>query len=139
MAVSDFRSAGLPLPDSCEELAQDADFIREILDRIGGKWSILVMVTLGQGASRYTALERRIPGLSQRMLTLTLKHLVRDGLIVRTAFAEVPPRVEYSLAPLGTTLLSAVRALSDWAVAHHAEVRGNRERYDEAVDRIRSK
>lgn len=137
MAVSDYCQAGVPLPGACEKWADDAELIPEILGRIGGRWSNFVMVTLGRGTARYTDLDRMIPGLSQRMLTLTLtltlKQLEHDGLVLGTAYAEVPPRVEYALTPLGSSLLSALRALSNWAVPHHCEIRANRERFDLAV------
>lgn len=82
--------------------------VREVLDRIGDKWSLLVIGTLRDGPMRFGALEAAVEGISQRMLTLTLKHLVEDGLVDRTAYAEVPPRVEYELTELGRTLLPLV-------------------------------
>lgn len=106
------------------------DIIRHILERAGDKWSVLVIASLRDGPRRYTDLERTIPGISQRMLTLTLRQLRRDGLVTRTAYAEVPPRVEYALTTLGTTLLGIVASLADWAVTHHAEIRENRARFD---------
>jgi DNA-binding HxlR family transcriptional regulator len=130
VAVSDFRAVGIPLPGPCEKWAGDADFIREVLDRVGDKWTVLVVGTLGDGAVRYTDLRRRIPGVSERMLTLTLKQLLRDGIVDRTAYAEVPPRVEYRLTPLGRSLLDAVLALSDWAATHHAEIHTHRQEFD---------
>ena len=130
MSVRDFRDAGLPLPFPCEKWAKDADFIREILDHVGDKWSVLVIGTLGSRSLRYTDLQNAIPGVSQRMLTLTLKQLRRDGLITRTPYAEVPPRVEYALTDLGATLLSLVLQLSDWAASHHDEIRRHRQDYD---------
>jgi DNA-binding HxlR family transcriptional regulator len=110
----------------CSYWPEDSAFIRELLDRVGDKWSVLVISTLGGGALRYSELLASIPGISQRMLTVTLKELERDGLISRTAFAEVPPRVLYDLNPLGKSLLEAVTALAGWAAAHHAEVAENR-------------
>ncbi|MFG3661542.1 winged helix-turn-helix transcriptional regulator [Streptomyces sp. NPDC047706] len=104
--------------------------IRQILDRAGDKWSALVIATLNDGPLRYTDLLRRIPGISQRMLTLTLRQLHRDGLITRTAYAEVPPRVEYDLTPLGATLHDIVVSLIDWAGLHHDEISRNRARFD---------
>jgi len=106
---------------------EDADFIRQVLERVGDKWSVLIIGTLEAGPVRYSALAYAIPGISQRMLTLTLAALTRDGLITRTSYPEVPPRVEYELTALGRSLLSAVLALSAWAVDHHAEIRANRE------------
>jgi DNA-binding HxlR family transcriptional regulator len=106
----------------CRYWPEDSVFIRELLDRIGDKWTVLVISTLGAGALRYSDLHASVPGISQRMLTLTLKELERDGLITRTAFAEVPPRVVYELTDLGGSLLKAVMALAGWAVEHHNEV-----------------
>lgn len=112
--------------------AESGDVIRQILDRTGDKWSMLVIATLQDGPLRYTDLQRAIPGISQRMLTLTLRQLQRDGLLTRTAYAEVPPRVEYELAGLGTTLLDIVLSLIDWAASHHTEIRQHRAQYDAA-------
>ncbi|MGW4488533.1 winged helix-turn-helix transcriptional regulator [Amycolatopsis sp. NPDC004368] len=88
--------------------------------------------TLGDGSLRYTDLHQVIPGISQRMLTLTLKHLTRDGLVERTAYPEVPPRVEYALTTLGQTLLSSVLALARWAYDHRDDIRAHRAEYDQA-------
>lgn len=92
--------------------------VREVLDRIGDKWSLMVIGTLRSTPLRFGELEQAVAGISQRMLTLTLKRLVEDGLIVRTAYAEVPPRVEYKLTELGRTLVPLVLALADWAMAN---------------------
>jgi DNA-binding HxlR family transcriptional regulator len=108
----------------------DGPLIREILNRVGDKWTILVIGTLRHSPMRYSDLHAAIPGLSQRMLTLTLRQLRRDGLVARTAYPEVPPRVEYELTPLGETLLDTVWALAAWAVDHRAEIEGNRSRFD---------
>jgi DNA-binding HxlR family transcriptional regulator len=109
---------------------EDADFIREVLDLVGDKWSVLIIGTLADGPTRYTQLADAIPGISQRMLTLTLKHLQRTGLINRTSYPEVPPRVEYALTELGTSLLSTVLALAAWSADHHAEIRRHQAAYD---------
>ena len=109
---------------------QDADFIREILDLVGDKWSVLIIGTLADGPVRYSDLAHAIPGISQRMLTLTLKQLQRSGLVIRTAYAEVPPRVEYSLADLGTSLLATVLELAAWSADRHAEIRRHQNAYD---------
>ncbi|MFE2374256.1 winged helix-turn-helix transcriptional regulator [Streptomyces sp. NPDC059398] len=110
----------------CQTWPENSAFIREVLDRIGDKWTVLVVSTLSAGPLRYSDLQASVPGISQRMLTQTLKHLERDGLITRTAYAEVPPRVEYELTDLGWSLLEAVTALAGWAAAHHNEIAGNR-------------
>jgi DNA-binding HxlR family transcriptional regulator len=108
----------------------DADFIREVLDLVGDKWSVLIIGTLAAGPTRYSALADAIPGISQRMLTLTLKQLRRTGLVDRTAHPEVPPRVEYSLTDLGTSLLSTVLALAAWSTDHHPEIRRRQAAFD---------
>jgi DNA-binding HxlR family transcriptional regulator len=105
--------------------------IRDILARIGDKWSLLVMGMLDDGAQRFTVLHKSVPGISQRMLTLTLRHLERDGLVSRTVYAEVPPRVEYEVTELGRTLIQPVMALAVWANEHQSELRANRDAYDE--------
>lgn len=111
---------------------QDADFIREILDLVGDKWSVLIIGTLADGPVRYSDLAAGIPGISQRMLTLTLKHLRRSGIVLRSAYPEVPPRVEYALTELGTSLLSTVLALAAWSADRQAEVRRNQSAFDAA-------
>ena len=108
--------------------AEHMDFIRATLDRVGDKWSLLIIAVLEPGPLRYTDLQRQVPGISQRMLSLTLRQLAQDGLITRTAYAEVPPRVEYTLAPLGRGLHEIVTSLIGWAADHHDEIRANRER-----------
>ncbi|MFI1753354.1 winged helix-turn-helix transcriptional regulator [Streptomyces sp. NPDC020571] len=108
--------------------AEHMAFVRQVLDRVGDKWSMLIIAVLENGPLRYTDLQRRIPGISQRMLTHTLRQLVEDGLITRTAYAEVPPRVEYALAPLGRGLREIVMQLIGWAADHHAEIRTHRSR-----------
>ncbi|MFF0465743.1 winged helix-turn-helix transcriptional regulator [Streptomyces mexicanus] len=110
--------------------AEHGETIRQIVERAGDKWAVLVIGTLENGPVRYTDLQRSIPGISQRMLTHTLRQLRRDGLVTRTAYPEVPPRVEYALTDLGATLLDAVTALIDWAGTHHDEITRNRARFD---------
>ncbi|MEV7875330.1 helix-turn-helix domain-containing protein [Microbacterium sp. NPDC089188] len=110
----------------CAMWPEDSAFIREVLDRIGDKWTVLVLSTLGERTLRYSDLMASIPGVSQRMLTVTLKALERDGLVERRAYAEVPPRVEYRVTPLGKSLQQAVLQLSQWAVENHATVAANR-------------
>ncbi|MEV4536222.1 helix-turn-helix domain-containing protein [Asanoa sp. NPDC049518] len=104
--------------------------IRGILDRIGDKWSLLVVTTLHGERFRFTELLHRIPGVSQRMLTLTLRHLERDGLVARTVFAEVPPRVEYELTAVGRTLIEPAVALAEWAIEHNPDIEISQQTYD---------
>jgi DNA-binding HxlR family transcriptional regulator len=107
--------------------------IREILERVGDKWSLQVIFHLGDGPRRFTVLKRSIDGVSQRMLTVTLRGLERDGIVSRTMYPVIPPRVEYALTPLGATLLDAAGTLVSWADAHLAEVDAARVAYDSRV------
>ena len=104
--------------------------VREILERVGDKWSLFVIGRLGDGPQRFTALKRSVDGISQRMLTVTLRGLERDGIVSRTMYPVMPPRVEYELTKLGWTLLDAVGALLAWADAHLDEVDAARAAYD---------
>ena len=104
--------------------------IRGILDRVGDKWSLLVVATLDGDPMRFTELQQRIPGISQRMLTRTVRHLERDGLVTRTAYAEVPPRVEYQLTARGRTLIGPAVALAEWAVDNNPEIERSQATYD---------
>lgn len=107
---------------------------REVLDRVGDKWSVLVIVLLGERTHRFSELHRSIDGISQRMLTLTLRALERDGIVKRTVYATVPARVDYELTDLGRTLLEPLAALHVWAVAHRADIQAARERHDRALE-----
>ncbi len=103
---------------------------RQVLDRIGDRWSMLVVLTLADGTKRYGELAQRIEGVSQKMLTQTLRGLERDGLVTRTVHASVPPRVDYALTDLGRTLLNLLGGLESWATTHLGEVEAARARYD---------
>src|SRR6266516_1672457 len=104
---------------------------REMLARVGDKWSVYVIHVLGDaGILRFNELRSRVEGISQRMLTVTLRGMERDGLVVRTVYPEVPPRVEYALTPLGATLDPLVCGLVTWSGAHLAEVDAARAAYD---------
>jgi DNA-binding HxlR family transcriptional regulator len=127
-AVAVQQEAGA-LPGPCSRIPiEHAPLVRQILDQVGDKWTLMVIATLRGGVMRYTELLRAIPGISQRMLSRTLAQLHRDGLITRTAYAEVPPRVEYALAPLGDSLHDIVISLINWAITHHDEIRQHRAR-----------
>ena len=104
--------------------------VREVLNRVGDKWSVLVVALLGDGKKRFGELRRTIEGISQRMLTLTLKGLERDGLITRTVYPTIPPRVEYELTKLGRSLLIPITGLGDWASQNRERIQTARERYD---------
>ena len=103
---------------------------RQVLDRIGDAWSVLIVGSLKDGPLRYTELAQRIPGVSPKMLTQTLRALERDGLVTRTVHAVVPPRVDYALTTLGRSLLGLVDALQQWAESHIGDVIEAREAYD---------
>lgn len=105
---------------------------REILDRIGDKWSLYVVHLLGSGTKRFSELRRQIEGITSRMLTVTLRSLERDGLVTRTVYPVVPPRVDYTLTPMGRTLLEAASPLLVWADTHLADIDAARARYDQA-------
>ncbi|WP_249401871.1 helix-turn-helix domain-containing protein [Streptomyces sp. YIM 121038] len=104
--------------------------VRQILDRIADKWSLLVIALLDQRRLRFTELRREIDGISQRMLTVTLRQLERDGLVRRTVHPVVPPRVEYELTPLGGTLHHTIQSLVTWTEEHQNEIAAARSSYD---------
>lgn len=108
---------------------------RDVLDRVGDKWSVYVISLLGDGPRRFTDLRRSIDGISQRMLTVTLRNLERDGLVGRTVYPVVPPRVDYALTPLGRTLLDTIGALVAWADRHTGDIDRARATYDRRTAR----
>ena len=103
---------------------------RRLLDRIADKWSVLVLLLLGEGPLRFNALRRRVDGVSQKMLSQTLRTLERDGLVTRTVEASVPVSVTYAITPLGQGLLGALRSMIDWAETHIGDVSAAQRRYD---------
>ena len=115
------------VPESCRAVSG-------ILSRVGDKWSVLVVMILGDGSRRFNELKRMIGGISQRMLTLTLRGLERDGLVSRTVFPTIPPRVDYELTDLGRSLRQPVKALGLWAFEHHAAIESARQTYDAAKE-----
>jgi DNA-binding HxlR family transcriptional regulator len=104
--------------------------VREVLGRVGDKWSALTIAMLGTGTKRFSQLRRDIDGISQRMLTVTLRNLERDGLVSRQIYPEVPPRVEYTLTDLGTSLHESILGLVQWSENHTTEIQQARTRYD---------
>src|SRR5438067_1714575 len=104
--------------------------VREVLDRVGDKWSVQIVALLGDGSLRFSELRRKIDRISQRMLTLTLRGLERDGLVTRTVYPEIPPRVDYELTDLGRGLWQPVEALGKWASDHQTEIEDARARFD---------
>jgi DNA-binding HxlR family transcriptional regulator len=118
-------------PDTADGVSQPRDCrVREVLDLVGDKWSLLVIHMLGGGTRRFRDLRRMIDGISQRMLTVTLRGLERDGLVTRTVHPTVPPRVEYALTPMGHTLLATACTLVQWADDHLPEIDTARAAYD---------
>lgn len=111
------------LPETC--LA-----VSDVLARVGDKWSVLIVMLLGDGPRRFNELKRMIGGISQRMLTLTLRGLERDGLVTRTMFPTIPPRVDYALTPLGRSLAEPVKALGAWAQVHQPAIAKARQAFD---------
>ncbi len=104
--------------------------IDEVLNRVGDKWSLPVISRLGEGTLRFTELKRSVVGISQRMLTLTLRQLERDGLVERTVYLTVPPKVEYTLSDFGRTILIPVTALANWALTYRPDIQTAREAFD---------
>jgi DNA-binding HxlR family transcriptional regulator len=117
-------------PRNTEVTDEECVAVREVLARVGDKWSVQTIALLGKEPHRFMELQRAIEGISQRMLTLTLRGLQRDGLVARTVWATVPPSTQYALTPLGRTLLEPVLALSDWARRHRQNIQAARERFD---------
>jgi len=107
--------------------------LREVLDRVGDKWSVLVVMLLSDGPRRFSELRRSIEGISQRMLTRTLRQLERDGLVVRTVYPSVPPRVEYELTDVGRTLRDPLTALGRWSEQHRGYIASSRQAYDRGL------
>jgi DNA-binding HxlR family transcriptional regulator len=110
--------------------SHDCRAVSGILQRIGDKWSVLIIQRLGEGPRRFNEIKRIIGGISQRMLTLTLRNLERDGLVSRTVTPTVPPRVDYALTDLGRDLLIPVSALGQWAIEHTPCIQAARARFD---------
>jgi DNA-binding HxlR family transcriptional regulator len=110
--------------------SHDCRAVSGILSRIGDKWSVLIISRLGEGSRRFNEIKRMIGGISQRMLTLTLRNLERDGLVKRTVTPTVPPRVDYELTDLGRDLLVPVQALGAWAIEHTPCIEAARARFD---------
>jgi DNA-binding HxlR family transcriptional regulator len=130
----------LPVPKRPPVLAPNAHLesdcrgVASILARVGDKWSVFVIMLLGDGPRRFNEIKRMVGGISQRMLTLTLRGLERDGLVTRTVFPTVPPRVDYELTDLGRGLWQPVEALGKWAAEHQAQIEGARQKFDQRND-----
>ncbi|MFD9897864.1 winged helix-turn-helix transcriptional regulator [Mesorhizobium sp. UC22_110] len=130
------NEVGVPLLHTTPGFATDADGncpIREVLDRVGDTWSILVILNLQPASMRFNALKRAIEGISQRMLTVTLRSLERDGLVSRTVRPTTPPEVEYALTELGQSLAVPIAALGAWAAGNRDTLRSARAAFDAAA------
>ena len=114
---------------------EDCRAVSEVLSRVGDKWTVLVVGTLGDGPKRFNELRRALGSISQRMLTLTLRALERDGLVTRTVFPTIPPRVDYELTRLGHSLLEPVSSLSLWARQNRSAIETARRQFDSAEHR----
>ena len=117
------------LPRNLHE-PEDCRAVSEVLSRVGDKWTVLVVWTLGDGSKRFNALRKALGSISQRMLTLTLRALERDGLVTRTVFPTIPPRVDYELTELGRSLLDPVSELGSWARRNRRAIENARHRFD---------
>ncbi|WP_425558835.1 winged helix-turn-helix transcriptional regulator [Catenulispora subtropica] len=117
-------------PSVCQEAGAENQMVRDLLGRIGDKWSLMIIGALHKGPLRFSALQQVVGGISQRMLTLNLRQLQRDGLLTRTVYPEVPPRVEYELTELAHGLLAPVLQLVNWVADNADLVRKHREIYD---------
>ena len=115
-------------------LDSDCRGVASVLARVGDKWSVFVITLLGAGPRRFNEIKRMVGGISQRMLTLTLRGLERDGLVTRTVFPTIPPRVDYELTDLGRGLWQPVEALGKWAFDHRVEIESARKKFDERND-----
>jgi DNA-binding HxlR family transcriptional regulator len=113
-----------------DHTSSDCRAVSSVLARVGDKWTVLIVALLGDGPKRFNEIKRLVGGISQRMLTLTLRGLERDGLVTRTVFPTVPPRVDYELTPLGRSLWEPVEALGAWARGNMVEIEAARERFD---------
>ncbi len=108
--------------------------VAPVLNRVGDKWSMLIVMILSNGSRRFSELKREIDGISQRMLTLSLRGLERDGLVTRTVTPTIPPRVDYELTELGISLRQPVKALGEWAIEHIGCIRAAQEKFDAVHD-----
>jgi DNA-binding HxlR family transcriptional regulator len=126
--VPEHTKVAIELPDRASE---DCRAVSSVLARVGDKWSVLIIVMLGDGTKRFNEIKRMVGGISQRMLTLTLRGLERDGLVKRTQFPTIPPRVDYELTPHGRSLWDAVEPLGAWARGHVKHIARARAAFDE--------
>jgi DNA-binding HxlR family transcriptional regulator len=131
--TAETAQVGTTSTPSTLHVPEDCRAVSEVLARVGDKWTVLVVSTLGDGPRRFNELRRALGSISQRMLTLTLRGLERDGLVTRTVFPTVPPRVDYELTDLGRSLLEPVKGLGAWALTHRPDIQEARKRFDNLV------
>jgi DNA-binding HxlR family transcriptional regulator len=112
------------------EVLAEACTVRQVLDHVGGKWSVSILLAAIAGPVRFSQLERIVDGISRRMLTLTLRNLERDGLLIRTVYPTVPPKVEYTATEMARELYDSLAGLTDWAERHRADIAAARATYD---------
>jgi DNA-binding HxlR family transcriptional regulator len=129
--MSEHTGVTIEVPDRA---SQDCRAVSTVLARVGDKWSVLIIVLLGQGPKRFNEIKRMVGGISQRMLTLTLRGLERDGLVKRTQFPTIPPRVDYELTELGRSLWDAVEPLGAWARRHVKRIAQAQAAFDKKID-----
>jgi DNA-binding HxlR family transcriptional regulator len=120
--------------DGAASVVNDCRPVTEILSKIGDKWSVMIVMLLGPGPKRFNEIRRSINGISQRMLTLTLRGLERDGLVTRTVFPTIPPRVDYELTGLGQSLRGPIDALGEWAFTNRPQIEAARAQFDQQSD-----
>src|ERR687897_799302 len=125
------RQEGTCLTPGNLHVPEECRAVSEVLSRVGDKWTVLVVTVLGEGPKRFNELRRSLGSISQRMLTLTLRGLERDGLVTRTVYPTIPPRVDYELTKLGRSLLEPVNGLSLWARKHRTAMEESRARFDQ--------
>jgi len=128
------RVPALPLTEEPCLQSAGCRAVAPVLNRVGDKWSMMIVMTLSRGPLRFSELKRAIDGISQRMLTLSLRGLERDGLVTRTVTPIIPPRVDYELTQLGISLREPVKALGDWAIAHIGCIRSAQQHFDAVAD-----
>src|ERR1700752_1666259 len=128
------KQEGTPVLPGNLHVSEDCRRVSEVLARIGDKWTILVVNELGPGPRRFNEIRRALGSISQRMLTLTLRNLERDGLVTRTVFPTIPPKVEYALTPLGRSLLVPVSGIGLWARQNRESIEAARKRFDTTAD-----
>jgi DNA-binding HxlR family transcriptional regulator len=122
-------------PEGCAtKLMAEACTLGQVLDHVGGKWSVPILLAAIDAPVRFSQLERLIQGISRRMLTLTLRNLERDGLLVRTVYPTVPPRVEYTATGMARELRASLAGLTDWAERHRADIAAARATYDSGLE-----